>query len=34
MIINAYENIKYILQSQIQLIEAVHQATDAATMGV
>lgn len=32
--VNAYENIKHILQSQIQLIEAVHQATDAAVMGV
>lgn len=32
--VNAYENIKHILQSQIQLIEAVHQATDAAKMGV
>lgn len=32
--VNAYENIKHILESQIQLIEAVHQATDAAVMGV
>lgn len=32
--VNAYENIKHILQSQIQLIEAVHQATDATTLGV
>jgi hypothetical protein len=27
--VNAYENIKHILESQIQLIEAVHKATEA-----
>ena len=32
--VNAYENIKHILESQIQLIEAVHQATDVTTLGV
>jgi (p)ppGpp synthase/HD superfamily hydrolase len=32
--VNAYENIKHILQSQIQLIEAVHEATDATVLGV
>jgi (p)ppGpp synthase/HD superfamily hydrolase len=32
--VNAYENIKHILQSQIQLIEAVHDATDATVLGV
>lgn len=32
--IMAYENIKHILESQIQLIEAVHQATDSVVLGV
>ena len=32
--VNAYENIKHILESQIQLIEAVHAATDPVKMGV
>lgn len=27
--VNAYENIKHILESRIQLIEAVHKATEA-----
>lgn len=32
--VNAYENIKHILQSQIELIQAIHQATDTVQLGV